>query len=383
MSRVKRDVDEKSGANSVEWAAGTPTLDAWAGFTDSTKRTGLGGAIGWSLRVRAGDAARFYELARDAYPNAEEEIKIKRGSGGGDTDGDSVGIEDDSGSDATDESDMWPILYISPADMAMIGVDMASLPARARAIALMLETNDTSLTEVVIVIGAGLPGFVVFHPVFAHGGDSSSGIVGCSMKSTLIQSLVVDTVEAMEFSRRHPGADVAVFLRVSAGDGEDSDRGVRDQLQFDLKTYPTYTAEEYRSGRVTPLEVERRGSESFTEVAALTSRKAIVVVCSFNPAAKADEMVVVLVFGCVLSLLAALVVYDRQVLVLRYRDGMEKARVHSILKTRFVAEMSHEIRTPLTGIVGTAELLAEQNMSREANALVGTVQACSRILMGL
>lgn len=69
--------------------------------------------------------------------------------------------------------------------------------------------------------------------------------------------------------------------------------------------------------------------------------------------------------------------------MLSYKDGMEKAEVHSVLKSRFVADMSHEIRTPLTGIIGTAELLAEQKMPKEAAELIDTVQACSRILMSL
>ncbi len=45
------------------------------------------------------------------------------------------------------------------------------------------------------------------------------------------------------------------------------------------------------------------------------------------------------------------------------KDAAEKAEKANIAKSRFLATMSHELRTPLNGILGTAQLLKEQNVS--------------------
>ena len=106
---------------------------------------------------------------------------------------------------------------------------------------------------------------------------------------------------------------------------------------------------------------------SFTRVVPLTTSKAIVVVCSFDPGVDSEAQRVAqaaLTIGTLASLLVALLVYHRQLLVVEYKGAMEKARSHSLLKTRFVADMSHEIRTPLTGIIGMAELLSERTLTK-------------------
>lgn len=133
----------------------------------------------------------------------------------------------------------------------------------------------------------------------------------------------------------------------------------------------------------TPLVVENRGSKSAVSVVSLTEDMATIVVSSFNPRVKSLVSLMYLVAGCVASLLVALLVYGRQVLVLSYKDGMERATMISSFKSWFVADISHEIRTPLNGIIGTAELLAKETMSVNAGELVNTIQACSKILLDM
>lgn len=59
--------------------------------------------------------------------------------------------------------------------------------------------------------------------------------------------------------------------------------------------------------------------------------------------------------------------------MLSFKDGTERATTISSVKSRLVADMSHEIRTPLNGIIGMAELMAEERLSVNAGELVNTV----------
>lgn len=270
---------------------------------------------------------------------------------------------------------MWPILYMNPTFMDEVGYDTSRFNPPAEGIALLLRTKATALAEV-IVSRDGIPLFTVIQPVFADANPLNK-IIGCTLKWTRIQKFVANVIEAMKFSERYRGANVGVFLRVGLVNYD-------DQLLFDSETYPEGTVEDFLAGEVTPLILENRGSESVVVVESLTGDKAIVVVFSFDPRKNNLTSSVSLIAGCIASLLLALLVYGRQVLVLSFKHGMEKATLYSEIKSRFIADMSHEIRTPLNGVIGTAELLAEERgISAPAAELVSTVQTCSNTLMGM
>lgn len=61
----------------------------------------------------------------------------------------------------------------------------------------------------------------------------------------------------------------------------------------------------------------------------------------------------------------------------------EKAEESSALKSRFVATISHEIRTPLAGILGSLDLLQDENLPEAAEALVGMARDSGQTLQTL
>ncbi|WP_136068616.1 ATP-binding protein [Modicisalibacter radicis] len=55
-------------------------------------------------------------------------------------------------------------------------------------------------------------------------------------------------------------------------------------------------------------------------------------------------------------------------------QAVERAEAASRAKSEFMAVMSHEIRTPLNGVVGVADLLADEPLGERGRALVGTLK---------
>ncbi|MDW5377661.1 ATP-binding protein [Halomonas sp. HP20-15] len=97
-----------------------------------------------------------------------------------------------------------------------------------------------------------------------------------------------------------------------------------------------------------------------------------------------------MVFGLILLLMAsgAILVaalaregreHSRKARQLEVRTGeldqaVERAEAASRAKSEFMAVMSHEIRTPLNGVVGVADLLADEPLGERGRSLVGTLK---------
>ena len=361
-----RDVGERYAATYMRWTGSKGnTLEKWGLFTNRWIKHNQDGIIAWCPRVQKDNWEEFEELALAAYPDSGG-VRIYRGVEGG------VEYLDQNNFDQSSGASLWPILYTNPFTERLIGFDIGSVPTRVGSFHTMLATNETTISVLPSSDETTQPLFIVFQPVYGR----DDRVVGCTIKFTRVQSLIWDILQKMQFHERYRGADVAVFLQVEKGDSN-------HYLLFDLDGYPNGTGEQFLQEEVTPSEVERRGSESFFSFVRLTADKAIVVVASFNPRVNNRTSMFWLAGGCGVWFLVALLICGRQVQVLSYKDGMEKATVTSIFKSRFVADMSHEIRTPLNGIIGTVELLAEERLSPNADELVTTVQSCSNILMGM
>lgn len=358
-----RDVEERFAATYMRWASRKAnTLEKWGLFTNQWIEQNEDGMIAWCPRVQLDNTTgfsreEFQELAQAAYPDTG--VTIRRGDGPARSDGTSL----------------WPILYTNPFMEQMLGFDMGTASTRAGSIEAMLTTNSSTISGPFHLDATDQPTFVVLQPIYGLG-VSVGQIVGCTIKFIKVQSFISDIIEKMGFSTRYRGVDVAVFLQVD-------DDNSSHHLLFNLEGVAIRTRRLFHEGKVTPQELERRGFKTFSSSVRLTADKSVIIVTTSSQGVNSLTSLFSLLSGCIVSFLVALLVYSRQMQVISYKDGMEKATVMASFKSRFVADMSHEIRTPLNAIIGTVELLTEETLSANAEELVSTVQTCSNTLMGM
>lgn len=372
-SHIERVVAEKYVASFIQYGGERANnIDSWTAFTSKwLERHGEdGGDLMWCPRVQSGNSAEFYTAARKAYPDYPGDIRIFEVSV---TTLEKVYSEEEMGDTC---EDMWPVMYVSPFLQDIVGFDIKSEPDRMRAIKLMLESNGTVISPVTLSKSSGVPPRLsIVQPVF-----KDSEVVGLVWKSMAMRLFYLDILEKNDLSQHFLGAETALFLRKRNRDKD-------YWLLFDHRTeYGVLTGRRSPAVQeeiITPEMVRNRGSHSFSSEVALTNDDVILLVASFEPNKTSQEIQVLLYCGCAASLVVAVLVYGRQVAALKYKFKMERATVTSNFKSRFVADMSHEFRTPLNGIIGTAELLADEQLSPDATEMVSTLRACSNILLDM
>lgn len=64
-------------------------------------------------------------------------------------------------------------------------------------------------------------------------------------------------------------------------------------------------------------------------------------------------------------------------------DARDEAQIANRSKSRFLASMSHEIRTPMNGILGMANLLNDEKLSKQQKTYVGAIELSARNLLNI
>ncbi|MNK98446.1 Autoinducer 2 sensor kinase/phosphatase LuxQ [compost metagenome] len=74
--------------------------------------------------------------------------------------------------------------------------------------------------------------------------------------------------------------------------------------------------------------------------------------------------------------------HDRQAMT-ELRDSHDKAQAATKAKSLFLSTMSHEIRTPLNSLLGSTELMAETELSREQELYLRSLQEAGDVLLSV
>ena len=74
---------------------------------------------------------------------------------------------------------------------------------------------------------------------------------------------------------------------------------------------------------------------------------------------------------------------DQQAAALALEDALEHAQAANVAKTTFLATMSHEIRTPLNGVLGMAQAMASEQLSRTQRGRLNVIRESGEGLLAI
>ncbi|CAN0573008.1 unnamed protein product, partial [Ectocarpus sp. 12 AP-2014] len=240
----------------------------------------------------------------------------------------------------------WPIYYRYPEDPALIGYDMYTSEDIRTGIDSMVKNKIVDVSDPIIYIDTGEPGFVILQPIYDK--SNATAVIGVIARG--IRSSIVSTSPGVEtFSEMYPLTEIEMFISRDGGpqnifyDPDPSaslhEVGVKDCISLELTTDVTL----------------------------------FMCVSDDITLDRSTTYYLTIAFGFFVVILLATMVEG-------YRYVIDTAK-ESKFKSRFIADMSHEIRTPMNGIMGSAELLRDQDLNPACTEYVRLISSCGTSLL--
>ncbi|AAK14488.1 unnamed protein product [Ectocarpus sp. 4 AP-2014] len=248
--------------------------------------------------------------------------------------------------DNDSQSVSWPIYYRYPENPALIGYDMYTSEEIRTGIDSMVTNKKVDLSDPIIYIDTGESGLVILQPIYDK--SNTTAVIGVIARG--IRSSIVSTFPGVEtFSEMYPLTEIEMFISRDGG---------AQNIFYDPN--PSVSLHE--------VDVKDRISLELT-----TDVTLFMYVSDDITLDRSTTYYLTIAFGFFVVVLLATMVEG-------YRYVIDTAK-ESKFKSRFIADMSHEIRTPMNGIMGSAELLRDQDLNPVCTEYVSMISSCGTSLL--